>query len=92
MMSIVIAFQIKNKKLDSIHCRTDYTGTLGPLLKSRGHLIHKRTYAHKKGKMVTVPEAYTGLGQMGHLSDGVLNSLTPNVQKIPFYGGLSQLV
>lgn len=66
-MSIVIPIQVKNKKLDSIHCRTINIGTLDSLMKSRGHLIHKRTYAYKKRNMVTVSEAYTGLGHIGHM-------------------------
>lgn len=67
IMSIVMPFQIKNKKLDSIHCSTINTGTLNSLLKSRGHLSCKRTSAHKRRKKVTVSEAYTGLGLMGHM-------------------------
>lgn len=51
-----------------MHCRTINTVTLDSLLKSRGHLVQKRTYAHKKRNTVRVSEAYKGLGQMGHLT------------------------
>lgn len=51
-LSVAILFQIKNKKLYYIHCRTIRTGTLDSLLKSRDHLIHKRIYACKKRKMI----------------------------------------